>query len=269
MDLFTYLMAKKGHNTHRDLFSYLLGSGNKLPSEYQRLEYIESTGTQYINTGRIPSNNEDVKIKCFINPLGSHPVYGAYNKTTQSRRHIWSDSSKMDLGWGVTALCSLDVNYSNILNISAHFQAGNQKLTVNGSSNSSNSNANTNPNLTAYLFARHNSNGTERGILMRLYSCKIYDNGVLVRNFIPCMRKSDNEVGLYDTVGEQFYTNAGTGTFVTPTSQLSSTQSLNTSLLSNNIQEETNLDDINEIEDIDEPIENEEIEEPIEEYQEL
>lgn len=25
MDLFTYLMAKKGHNTHRDLFSYLLG----------------------------------------------------------------------------------------------------------------------------------------------------------------------------------------------------------------------------------------------------
>ena len=27
MDLFTYLMAKKGHNTHRDLFSYLLGKG--------------------------------------------------------------------------------------------------------------------------------------------------------------------------------------------------------------------------------------------------
>ena len=27
MDLFTYLIAKKGHNTHRDLFSYLLGKG--------------------------------------------------------------------------------------------------------------------------------------------------------------------------------------------------------------------------------------------------
>jgi hypothetical protein len=119
----------------------------------------------------------------------------------------------MDLGWGVAALCPLDVNYSNILNISAHFQARNQKLTVNGSSNSSNSNANTNPNLTAYLFARHNSDGNEVGILMRLYSCKIYDNGVLVRNFIPCMRNSDNEVGLYDTVGEQFYTNQGRGKF--------------------------------------------------------
>ena len=49
--------------------------------------------------------------------------------------------------------------------------------------------------------------------LLRLYSCKIYDNGTLVRDFVPCKNPS-GEVGLYDTVTERFYGNAGTGSFV-------------------------------------------------------
>lgn len=45
-----------------------------------------------------------------------------------------------------------------------------------------------------------------------MYSCKIYDNETLVRNFVPC-KNASGAVGLYDTVGAQFYANAGTGTF--------------------------------------------------------
>jgi hypothetical protein len=41
----------------------------------------------------------------------------------------------------------------------------------------------------------------------------LYDNNVLVRDFIPCYRKSDNEIGLYDVVNGVFYANAGSGTF--------------------------------------------------------
>lgn len=48
---------------------------------------------------------------------------------------------------------------------------------------------------------------------MKLYSFKIYDNGTLIRDFIPCYRVADNEVGLYDIVNNQFYTNQGTGSF--------------------------------------------------------
>ena len=47
---------------------------------------------------------------------------------------------------------------------------------------------------------------------MNLYSCQIYDNGTLVRDFVPCINGS-GEVGLYDLVGKQFYGNAGTGVF--------------------------------------------------------
>ena len=38
-------------------------------------------------------------------------------------------------------------------------------------------------------------------------------DGTPIRNFVPCYRKSDNVIGLYDTVEGVFYTNAGTGSF--------------------------------------------------------
>lgn len=47
---------------------------------------------------------------------------------------------------------------------------------------------------------------------MRVYSFKLYDNGTLIRDFIPCIKPS-GEYGLYDVVNNQFYGNAGTGSF--------------------------------------------------------
>ncbi len=46
-----------------------------------------------------------------------------------------------------------------------------------------------------------------------LYYCKIWDNDVLVRDFIPVKRKSDGVCGLYAIVNKIFYTNIGTGAF--------------------------------------------------------
>ena len=43
--------------------------------------------------------------------------------------------------------------------------------------------------------------------------CKIYDNGTLVRDMIPC-KDPDGNIGMYDTVNAVFYGNAGTGEFV-------------------------------------------------------
>ena len=70
-----------------------------------------------------------------------------------------------------------------------------------------------------FIFANHNSSrGSSNAAIqnvpaMRLYAFKLYDNGVLVRNYVPCYRKSDNVVGLYDTVNNKFYINKGSGTF--------------------------------------------------------
>ena len=47
----------------------------------------------------------------------------------------------------------------------------------------------------------------------KLYNVKFYKNGDMVFNGIPAKRNSDNVVGMYDTVTDTFFTNAGTGTF--------------------------------------------------------
>ena len=67
------------------------------------------------------------------------------------------------------------------------------------------------------IFGDTGYSGKPGGLIsMKLYSFKVYDNGALVRDFVPVKRNADNEIGLFDNVGEKFYTNAGTGTFEIP-----------------------------------------------------
>lgn len=48
----------------------------------------------------------------------------------------------------------------------------------------------------------------------RMYGTKIYENGVLVRDFVPVRNVYTGEVGLLDKVSGQFFGNSGTGNFV-------------------------------------------------------
>ena len=65
-----------------------------------------------------------------------------------------------------------------------------------------------------YIFGL-NYNGTVQYFTKcKLYSMKLYEDSIIVRDFIPCYRKSDGEIGLYDLVNNVFYTNKGTGTFL-------------------------------------------------------
>ena len=59
--------------------------------------------------------------------------------------------------------------------------------------------------------------GSEWSILAKLYEFSIYKEAGSVKRYqhrlIPCQRKSDNVVGLYDVVDQVFYANKGNGTF--------------------------------------------------------
>lgn len=72
----------------------------------------------------------------------------------------------------------------------------------------------TTPN-TATIFGI-NQNGVvnpSSGANVYCYGIKIWDaSGNLIRDFIPALRVTDNEPGLYDAVNNLFYTKLGTGT---------------------------------------------------------
>ena len=47
---------------------------------------------------------------------------------------------------------------------------------------------------------------------MKLYSCKIYEDDILIKDFIPA--KLGDKIGLYDNVSKRFHENKGTGEFL-------------------------------------------------------
>ena len=57
------------------------------------------------------------------------------------------------------------------------------------------------------------NNGTSEKARAKLYGCKIYNSGVLVRDFIPVKRNADSVYGIYDKITHTFCANIGTGTF--------------------------------------------------------
>ena len=87
----------------------------------------------------------------------------------------------------------------------------------------------TKPTFKLFGYATGTSAVTTSSANRYIYSAKLYDNGVLVRDYIPVKRKSDNKCGLYDMVNNTFVSSAtstelscsGTGTWGNlPTSQL-------------------------------------------------
>lgn len=62
-----------------------------------------------------------------------------------------------------------------------------------------------------------NTKGTglyQPGDSTRIYYLKIYNNGILVRDFIPVRRKSDGKIGMLDKVESKFYTSPNGAKFI-------------------------------------------------------
>ena len=63
------------------------------------------------------------------------------------------------------------------------------------------------------MFAMNTNTGANYKATGRIGTCKITKDGVLVRNFVPVVRRIDKVAGMWDTITKQFFTNSGTGNF--------------------------------------------------------
>ena len=69
----------------------------------------------------------------------------------------------------------------------------------------------TSEGLELYLFGRKNASSISYTGGFKMYSCQIYQNNTLVRDFIPV--KSNGVGCLYDKVTKQLFANQGSGSF--------------------------------------------------------
>lgn len=193
----------------------MMVGGGALPYD-ARVEYIESTGTQYIDTGITYNHANTYEIKCQMMPTefkqavalngwdagGAFGVLSGY--TTNGDGVKFGNSA-------INNFCTLDL----LINAGTSTQS---VLFVNVNGNDFNrSRAHTSlgtyaSNSGYLLFACYSRNSVSAYIKERIYSCKIYVNSVLVRDMIA-VRKSG--VGyLYDKIGGELYGNLGSGVFI-------------------------------------------------------
>ena len=194
---------------------------SQLPTEYQEVEYIESSGTQYINTGVIPTVDTGVKVRGHFTSVkdGDNIILGASDQTAFANGKPYSVDPYPDrvyFAFGGFAGDSTDTititqtknkQYEYTLNYMDSGKASVDTLQITLPTRTSmTSNA-------LYLFCL-NGNGTVGYYAhFALEYLQITQGDSVIHDYVPCYRKADNVAGLYDLVTGTFFTNAGSSTF--------------------------------------------------------
>lgn len=184
------------------------GDGIEIPSVYQRVEYIQSDGAQYIDLGIAPTGTTKAVLDAqLLEALSGLYMFGLYHPNNV-RFLIGTYLSKFHFGAGGES------NWTNL----SDADTSRHELTVAGDGVCSvdsvigNTGASTFPTtaMTLYLFSVNIYGNTPTPPRMAVYRCQIYDNDTLVFDGIPCYRKSNGKPGMWDMVSWQFFSNANT-----------------------------------------------------------
>lgn len=194
-------------NQGTGVFNYKLKDWKDL---YQPVEYIEGTGTQYIDTLFTPTSLSKVIVNIRITDENADAYFGVYKGNIYNYLGYYKGAKKFQINY----VTEHNFTTSDILNTHEYeIDYSNNRVRFDETTESDSSSAI--PVNTFGLFAIHRDSSWQTYSSSQLvYSCKIYDNNILVRDFRPCYRKTDNEIGLYDIVNDVFYINNGTGTFI-------------------------------------------------------
>ena len=202
---------------------------SRLPSAYQEVEWIQSSWSQYIDTGYRPTIYDTIETKFTTQASTSDTNlywsrWNNYSYASWEDFTIWINTSSWKgiachypYGWGDNQ--STDTSWffrSDIINTPRVLKITPQycyvdweiKYTFNVSRTSYT------PRYNAYLFWCKENGGTMYRVWrFKIYYFNISSNWTSQREFVPCYRKSDSVIWMYDLVNNQFYTNSWSGTF--------------------------------------------------------
>lgn len=174
-----------------------------VPSAYQQVQYLESTGSAYIDTGLTGDENTKI-VADMMCVSGGGQSLGYFSANRSITLQFTNATAPSRFGTYSFVYTDWTAGERNVYEIDV---SGYKKDGVYLYQNSTPQSFQTG-NL--YLFR---CNGSSTTGSFRIYSYKIYSSGVLVQYLIPCYRKADDVIGMYDVVNDVFYTNAGSGEF--------------------------------------------------------
>lgn len=196
---------------------------SSLPSTYSPIEYLQFTGTQYINTGAIVDSNTGFDITFeVLNGQSGSPYYNLFGVrgndpsggTGETQNFFHIDTIALDNNTGTEFKYGSTVYNSGIKDTSkinikllnkVYTKPDGSTITVAGTITTG---------LPMYIGCI-NKAGSAYGNLasMKVYRFKIYSGSTLTHDFIPVQRVSDKVLGLYDLKASVFKTNLASGVF--------------------------------------------------------
>lgn len=190
----------------------VLKGSSRVPSGYTELEYIQSNGTEYIDTGIAPAPGMEAELIFSCEPAGTieNALFGSswslngfflmtYSGVNGIRWHSCGGSTDVtvpDLMARHTVLC----------------KKGSIRLDDGAPQTFATTGDDSADNIRLFGVTNTGGYGGARNGIYKCYAYAIKDGEDMRRNFIPC-KNPEGTVGLYDLVGGNFYGNAGTGIF--------------------------------------------------------
>ena len=195
-----------------------------LPSDYQQVEYIEnvvSTNTtgSYLDLG-FSFDTACTFYVNFIPPVNSAGYFFGAAESSGRYRCMITDQTANTLMYGFTSSAYTSVGtakYNGEKNLKVEMKKGLLKLTdlINNTSSQVTTQAEYTMTNNLFMLAQ-NYNGSARVATggTKLKSFSYYDkNDALICNLVPCYRKSDGVVGMYDVARKLFLANVGINSF--------------------------------------------------------
>lgn len=187
----------------------------RVPSEYQAVEYIQSNGSQYINT-TIPAQYCSIDAQVYateyqadafiLTSVSSAPRLCLADMNSSYTRVFYNGTQSSNQTVGTK------MPLNTIVSVQAGAKPGEQFVTVNGTK-TQNTNSDS-PTMSGIFAMLRPYAATSSCLKTRIYYLKVYDtNGIMIGELYPCYRKADSVAGLWDRVNEVFLTNSGSGSF--------------------------------------------------------
>lgn len=220
--------VREGYN----FLGWVGSSEGSLDSSYEELEYIESTGTQYIDVEYVPKMDTRIELDMLLvgnfKPCsiysGSNIIFGVADQNGQwfsanfgeedyqaTNMFVWNDSVN-DL-----EKSRFDVSASTIYNRNT-FILDTDSVTY-GSYTKNINPKNGNQLTSMYLFGgnskEYDYTGPFTSYGMRVYELKVYESNILVRDYVPAINTTTKHIGMYEKLTNRFVGNIGTKEFKT------------------------------------------------------
>ena len=174
----------------------------RLPSGYTEVEYLQSTGTQYINMGiSVPHASEKTIVEFAPMDVGNDNAICGHAAPT------WSWATNVSMVLNSNILVGNTTVPSVSLNVFCKFEYTKTYAKINDGTAVSLQNLSYTDGYNNTLFYASTKYGKHK-----VKSYKLYNGSTLVRDLVPCTNAS-GVAGMYDLVNSKFYTNAGSGAF--------------------------------------------------------